>query len=113
MTDPVANQIFKSNDTSESIVGIATSILPHLTDGINPNDYIMNPSETVSKVGQAVSHAVQKAHNRIKKEGTKGTIKRFLKKAVKKVGKGLKKWGPVAAKTAMHLLLAPHPGAPR
>lgn len=51
MEDPVANQIFKSSDLSEERAGAANSILPHMTDGINPNDYILTPSETASRVG--------------------------------------------------------------
>jgi hypothetical protein len=48
MQDPVANQIFKSTDLSDTAIGIATSVLPHLSDGINPNDYVLTPSETAS-----------------------------------------------------------------
>jgi len=71
------------------------------------------PSETASKIGQAVSHAVSKAKDGIKKRGTKGTIKHFFKKAWKKVKHGAKEWGPQLASMALPLLLAPNPGAPR
>jgi len=51
MSDPVANQIFKSADVDDRELGVESSILPHMTDGINPNDFILTPSETVSRVG--------------------------------------------------------------
>lgn len=54
---------------------------------------------------------MEKARKQIKKRGTKGTIKRFFKKALKTAGKGIKKWGPTVAKTALSLLLAPNPEA--
>lgn len=91
------------------MIGVANSILPHLTDGINPNDYILSPSETVSRVGQAVSNVVERTREGIKKRGTKGTIKRFFKRALKKVGRGIKTWGPEVAKAVIPMLLAPNP----
>jgi hypothetical protein len=60
-----------------------------------------------------VGHAVKKAHAHIKKSGTKGTLKRFFKKAMKKVGKGIKEWGPTVGKAALGLLLADNPQAKR
>jgi hypothetical protein len=61
MQDPVANQLFKSNDSENNAVGITSSVMPHMTEGINPNDYILSPSETVTRVGQAVSNVAAKA----------------------------------------------------
>jgi hypothetical protein len=111
MQDPVANQIFKSDEAAETEIGIASSILPHMTDGINANEHILTPSETASKVGVAVSHAVRKTHESIKKKGAKGVIRSFLKRAGKKAWKGIKKWGPTVAKTALGLLLVDNPEA--
>lgn len=58
-----------------------------------------------------MSNVVERTREKIKKKGTKGTIKRFFKRAMKKVGRGIKNWGPEVAKAVIPMLLAPNPEA--